>query len=150
MWPAWLRWSEFWKMYEHALTLRTWILGDPSSLNIWVIMRPVYLGLRSCKGDAISVQNLFYRSRALDFPWVEGRETAGRIFPDQGSNLCSLHWKCGVLTTGTPGKFPGFSLFWPRKFLPEASIPRAQFTYKLVILLKLIKLLFQKWAISLR
>ena len=24
--------------------------------------------------------------------------------PDQGSNLHPLHWKCGVLTTGPPGK----------------------------------------------
>ena len=24
-------------------------------------------------------------------------------FPDQGSNLCPLHWKCGILTTGPPG-----------------------------------------------
>ena len=26
------------------------------------------------------------------------------IFPDQGSNLCSLHWQVGFLTTGLPGK----------------------------------------------
>ena len=25
-------------------------------------------------------------------------------FPDQGSNLHPLHWKCQVLTTGLPGK----------------------------------------------
>ena len=25
-------------------------------------------------------------------------------FPDQGSNLCPLHWEHGVLATGTPGK----------------------------------------------
>ena len=25
-------------------------------------------------------------------------------FPEQGSSLCPLHWKCGVLTTGPPGK----------------------------------------------
>ena len=28
----------------------------------------------------------------------------GSQFPDQGSNLRPLHWKCGVLTTGPPGK----------------------------------------------
>ena len=28
----------------------------------------------------------------------------GSEFPDQGSNLCPLQWKCGVLTTGPPGK----------------------------------------------
>ena len=25
-------------------------------------------------------------------------------FPDEGSNPCSLHWMCGVLTTGPPEK----------------------------------------------
>ena len=29
---------------------------------------------------------------------------AGSYFPDQGSNLCPLQWKSGVLTTGPPGK----------------------------------------------
>ena len=26
----------------------------------------------------------------------------GPLFPDQGLNLCPLHWKCEVLTTGPP------------------------------------------------
>ena len=26
------------------------------------------------------------------------------LVPNQGSNLCPLHWKCRVLTTGLPGK----------------------------------------------
>ena len=26
------------------------------------------------------------------------------LFPDQGSNPGPLHWECGVLTTGPPGK----------------------------------------------
>ena len=33
-------------------------------------------------------------------------QCAGSYFPDQGSNPCSLQWKCGVLTTGLPGKSP--------------------------------------------
>ena len=28
----------------------------------------------------------------------------GIEFPDQGSNLGPLHWECGVLATGPPGK----------------------------------------------
>ena len=32
----------------------------------------------------------------------------GTQFSDPGSNLCPLHWKCGVLTTGLPGKPPHF------------------------------------------
>ena len=30
----------------------------------------------------------------------------GSYFPDQGSNLCPLQWKCRVLTTGLPGNSP--------------------------------------------
>ena len=30
----------------------------------------------------------------------------GSYFLEQGSNLCLLHWKRGVLTTGLPGKSP--------------------------------------------
>ena len=29
---------------------------------------------------------------------------AGSLTRDQGSNMCPLQWKCGVLTTGPPGK----------------------------------------------
>ena len=35
----------------------------------------------------------------------------GSEFPDQGSNLCSLQWKCRVLTTGLPGKSHIIRLF---------------------------------------
>ena len=30
----------------------------------------------------------------------------GPYFPEQISNMCSLYWKHGVLTTGLPAKFP--------------------------------------------
>ena len=30
--------------------------------------------------------------------------THGIKFPDQGSNLGPLHWECGILATGPPGK----------------------------------------------
>ena len=42
-----------------------------------------------------------------------GRRHVGSQFPDQGSNLSPLHWKCGVLTTGWPGMSPILSLFFP-------------------------------------
>ena len=32
----------------------------------------------------------------------------GSLFPDQGSNPCSLHWQHRVLATGPPGKSLGF------------------------------------------
>ena len=37
--------------------------------------------------------------------------TTGHVrsyFPDQGSNLHPLHWKCGILTTAPPGKSQDF------------------------------------------
>ena len=33
----------------------------------------------------------------------------GSQFPGEGSNLCTLHWKLEVLTTGQPEKLPPFS-----------------------------------------
>ena len=35
----------------------------------------------------------------------------GILVPDQGLNLCPLQWKCGVLTTGLPGKSQMFLFF---------------------------------------
>ena len=43
------------------------------------------------------------------FFFLAPRAARGILIPrpgDQGLNLCSLHWKCGVLTTGPPGKSP--------------------------------------------
>ena len=37
-------------------------------------------------------------------------------FPDQGSNLCSLQWKCRVLTTNLPGNSL-FLRYWKRSFM---------------------------------
>ena len=44
------------------------------------------------------------------FIYLFGRavQHVGSQFPDQGLNLCPLHWKHGVLTTGLPGKFRDF------------------------------------------
>ena len=37
-------------------------------------------------------------------------QQVGSYFPNQGLNLCPLHCKHGVLTTGPPGKSPDTSL----------------------------------------
>ena len=37
----------------------------------------------------------------------------GSWFPDQGWNLCTLHLKCGDLTTGLPEKSQYLTLFPP-------------------------------------
>ena len=36
----------------------------------------------------------------------------GIYVPDQSSNLGSLHWECGVLATGPPGKSPSQTSSW--------------------------------------
>ena len=38
----------------------------------------------------------------------------GIWFSDQGSNLVPLHWECGLLATGPPGKSPHSILLGPR------------------------------------
>ena len=35
----------------------------------------------------------------------------GILVPDQGSKPYPLHWKCGVLTPGLPGKSPKHSFY---------------------------------------
>ena len=53
--------------------------------------------------------------------------TAHRIFPDQGSNLCPLHWQ-GILNPEPPGKSSNFALllspllFQPHIFFKTSSI----------------------------
>ena len=70
-------------------------------------------------------------------------QNVGSYFLDQGSNLCFLQWKHGVLTTGQPGKLVTFcvtililemlgekQLFWPimlynfKKGKNTAEIPK--------------------------
>ena len=43
---------------------------------------------------------------ALSYLLILGNTSkhVGTCFPNQGSNLCRLQWKYGVLTTGPPGK----------------------------------------------
>ena len=46
---------------------------------------------------------------------------AGSELPDQGSNLCPLQWKRGVLTTGPPGNSPIIYLLEMRKLRPREA-----------------------------
>ena len=39
------------------------------------------------------------------------RHAYGIQFPDKGSNLCPLQWKCRVLTTGQPGNYGELCVF---------------------------------------
>ena len=56
-----------------------------------VFLKPCYLKHHPCCNISISW-----------FVWF-GHAACG-IIPDQGSNLCPLHWELGVLTTGPPVK----------------------------------------------
>ena len=42
--------------------------------------------------------------------WILSCSRSGIQFPDQGSNPGPVHWKCGVLASGPPGKYPKPSL----------------------------------------
>ena len=47
----------------------------------------------------------------------------GSQFPNQGSNLCPLHWEQGVLT-GPPGEFPPPSSILIEVLVGHVSAPR--------------------------
>ena len=49
-------------------------------------------------GSPCCVSTLFLKN------FWHATKQAGSQFPDQELNLCPLHWKCRVLTTGPPGK----------------------------------------------
>ena len=89
----------------------------------------------------------------------------GFWFPEQGSNPHSLLWKCGVLTTGPPGKSILVSLGTAKESddmsLTElANLAKSKtfkFTYKITraqcnytISVKPYQVLFQTWLKSIR
>ena len=61
---------------------------------------------------------------------------AGSLFPEQQSNLCPLHWKCGVLTIGLPGKSHGIFFYFLKKILdsksPSISDEEVQYIYSCI------------------
>ena len=63
----------------------------------------------SCGGSK-SLQYSFFLIHLLIWPHQVSVAACGNQFPDQWSNLGSLHWEHGVLATGSPGKSP-FSIF---------------------------------------
>ena len=91
--------------------------GGVHSINEWIIrvlgtfLRPVLDQLikRTREGGpgyqlpyhALEERGLLKKNLLLRF--LAARHV-GPQFPNQGSNPCPLQWKCGVLTTGRPGK----------------------------------------------
>ena len=72
----------------------------------------------SCSGSRVlttgpprkSLQYSFFLIHVFIWPHRVSVAACGNQFPDQGSNLGSLHWEHGVLAIGSPGKSP-FSIF---------------------------------------
>ena len=56
--------------------------------------------------EKIVLFKFFLSCLEVNFSWLH--HVTCRIFPDQESNLCPLHWKCRISTTRAPGK----SLRW--------------------------------------
>ena len=93
--------------------------------NFWLCSKiyPNDLQMRSNFGiaEVVSYQNTLKASDEIKVTWKRFcipiyiyffhvlAEPHG-MCPDQGWNPCLLHWKCGVLATGPPGKslFPNF------------------------------------------
>ena len=74
---------------------------SPGSVHLYPNSKP------SCRGNSYKCFLFFF----LVKPHLWHEES---WFPNQGSNLCPLHWKHGVLTTGPPGK--------SQKFISEIEI----------------------------
>ena len=93
-------------------------LRDPSSdpLSSWLwhsvfrvwggCLAPLCFGFLNCKAGRVPRRFLQRLGSGLIFSYFLTTHChAGSYFPDQGSDLKPLHWKCRVLSTGPPGKF---------------------------------------------
>ena len=62
-----------------------------------------------CKGRSeLEILLIIFFDSFMWLSWVLV-VTCGIQFPHQGSNLGPLHWECGVLATGPPGKSLNFT-----------------------------------------
>ena len=75
-------------------------LGTRSHVNPTILMIQRGLGVSACVLNGAVTKPRHIPFIYLFLPTWH----IGYSFPDQGSNLCHLHWECGVLTTGLPGK----------------------------------------------
>ena len=76
-------------------------LHEPS-WSAFMIFRTLMRAWTKCTHSSWPLTALSYT--ILTFMGGRAMQHMGSQFPDQGLNLYSLHWKCGVLATGTPGK----------------------------------------------
>ena len=65
----------------------------------------IYLAVPGLSGSTWSLGSSLWHVGSLAVACELLVATCGIQFPDQGSNPGPLHWECGVLATGSPGKF---------------------------------------------
>ena len=92
-------------------------LGTRSHVNPTILMIQRGLGVSACV-----LNGAVTKPRRIPFIYLFlPTWHIGYSFPDQGSNLCHLHWECGVLTTGLSGKSHIFLSKLFSKFLPSCE-----------------------------
>ena len=68
-----------------------------------------------------------YLSKHFFFFFNHALEHVGSYFPDQGLNLCLLHWEYGTLISGPPGKAPSKHFLRPANLnLSSNHLPSAK------------------------
>ena len=89
----------------------------PGSSSPVLPATPLSFTQLSTRHSHMHVQQPYHMNIGNTYLFLRGRgctmQHVGSWFPDQGWNLCTLHLKCGVLTTGLPEKSQHLTLFSP-------------------------------------
>ena len=94
-----LVWLQMEQHKTKKLEANEWFSEEHSiPVNICDLKKNIFIWLRWVLAIILKIFDLCYGMRNLL------TETYGILFPDQGWNLGPLHWDCGVLATGPPGK----------------------------------------------
>ena len=71
--------------------------------SVFLMLTPLFCSLSQSDGISVSSSTHWKKISGSLFFFL-ATPCSMWNFPEQGSSLCPLHWKCGVLTTGPPGK----------------------------------------------
>ena len=91
-----------WRKTVCNLCYPTW---QPADVGVYWVLR---MWLVQGKDRAWNFTYYFFFDSFMWLSWVLV-VTCGIQFPYQGANLGPLHWECGVLATGPPGKSLNFT-----------------------------------------
>ena len=112
-------------------------------ITLFIFLFLAMLGLYCCAGFSLVVESGGYSLVGVQFSHCGGFSccaaqayrafrfscpTACGVLPDQGSNLCPLQWKHGILTTEPPGKFHDGSLIVGCKLIVVACVGSSSWT----------------------